>query len=74
MDNRRLFPAMIIGAVLGVAFGYTVHKLSKDGVGDFLIWINHKYLMSGNYDVYFWATGGAIVAATAAFMWPKNSN
>jgi hypothetical protein len=67
--TQRLFPAGAIGAVIGLAIGYTVEKLSHDHVGDFWDWINPPNLFFGEgRDPIFWLVGGITVASATVIL------
>jgi hypothetical protein len=63
---RTLFPAIVIGAILGLALGYTLNRVTA-GIDDFSIWISDAYT-GYNYDALFWTLGGVIVAWAIAFI------
>jgi hypothetical protein len=65
--NIRLLPAMIIGAVLALAIGYSVHELSGGGL--FREWVR----LDAD-DVVVWLIGGIIVAVAATFLKGKASS
>lgn len=70
MSVQRFIPAIVLGAVLGIAAGYSIYKIGG-GRLDFLKWANPIYVFGGGYDVYLWAVGGVIVAGAISVMWPK---
>jgi hypothetical protein len=76
LNPRTVIPAAIIGAVIGLAIGYTVASLQRGGVSSFMIWVGFgdpRYVDHAG-DALAWAIGGAIVGAAAAFLWRPNSN
>jgi gas vesicle protein len=77
MDPKTIIPAAIIGAVIGVAAGYTVASLSKFATFGFMIWagLDSQYAnFSHAGDALAWTIGGAIVGAAGAFLLRPNSN
>jgi len=74
LNLKTIIPAAIIGAVVGLAIGYTVFSLAS-GIGSFVVWagLDSMYIDHAE-DALAWAIGGAIVGAAAAFLWRQNSN
>lgn len=60
--NIRLLSILIIGAMLGLAIGFSVHELSRGGV--FFAWITGRTWQ----DALVWLVGGIIVAAAVAYL------
>lgn len=60
--NIRLLSILIIGAMLGLAIGFSVHELSRGGV--FFAWITGHT----GQDALVWLVGGIIVAAAVAYL------
>jgi hypothetical protein len=77
MNLQRFLLSLLIGAVLGLALGYSIYMIGDRGaVPDFLYWVNRKNMFSGDhyYDAYFWALGGMVVAGAINLLRSKNSN
>lgn len=75
MNLQKLFLSLIIGAVLGLALGYSVYTIGgKGSAPDFIYWVNRRNIFSGDryYDAYFWALGGIIVAGAINLLRSKN--
>jgi hypothetical protein len=52
MKVRIFIPAVLIGAVFGLAIGFTVHQATTYGTDNFAVWVSDVY--SGyNYDSLF---------------------
>jgi hypothetical protein len=65
---------MAIGAVVGLAIGYTVHRATGHSE-DFITWINPLSTISYYWtDGLAWMMGGIIVGLAAASLPPRNSN
>jgi hypothetical protein len=65
---------MAIGAVVGLAIGYTVHRATGHSE-NFVTWINPLSTISYYWtDGLAWMIGGIIVGLAAAYLPPKNSN
>jgi UPF0716 family protein affecting phage T7 exclusion len=62
----RLISAAVIGAVVGLAIGFTVHDLSG-GYVSFRSWI-HVTASVGSYNPIYWLLSGVIVAVAAVFL------
>jgi hypothetical protein len=65
---------MAIGAVVGLAIGYTVHRATGHSE-NFIAWINPlssiSYYWTGGFA---WMIGGIIVGLAASYLLPENSN
>jgi hypothetical protein len=71
MRAKTFIPAILIGAVFGLAIGFTVHRATTYGTDNFTVWVSDVY--SGyNYDSLFWTLGGVIVAAAIVLILAKN--
>jgi hypothetical protein len=71
--NLRLFiPAALIGAVVGLAIGFTVHKATGE-LGDFSVWISPTHYFGRPLEALIWMIGGIIVALAAAYLRTANS-
>lgn len=72
LNLRTAIPASMIGAVVGLAIGYTVASFAGSA-GSFLVWagFDQKYVDHAD-DAVAWAIGGAIVAISAAFLRRQN--
>jgi hypothetical protein len=65
---------MAIGAVVGLAIGYTVHRATGHSE-NFITWINPLSTISYYWtDGLAWMMGGLIVGLAAASLPPRNSN
>jgi hypothetical protein len=65
---------MAIGAVVGLAIGYTVHRATGHSE-NFITWINPLSTISYYWtDGLAWMMGGIIVGLAAASLPPRNSN
>jgi hypothetical protein len=60
--NTRLLSILIIGAMMGLAIGFSVHEFSRGGV--FFAWITGRTWQ----DALVWLIGGIIVAAAVAYL------
>ena len=75
MYLKTVIPSAIIGAVIGVALGFTVASLSGTASFGFMLWAGLKIAGAGHGgDALAWTIGGALVGAAAAFLRRPNSN
>jgi hypothetical protein len=68
----KMIVAILIGTILGIAFGYaTFHIGGVPHVTTLEIWLIGTY---GRIDVFLWAAAGGAVAAGLRFIFHQNSN
>jgi hypothetical protein len=75
VNAKTAIPAGIIGAVIGLAVGFTVASLRPYGASSFVQWLGLEPNLIGHpSDALAWAAGGILVALASTFLWRPNSN
>ena len=75
MSLKTIIPSATIGAVIGIAIGFTVASLSGTASFGFMLWAGLRIAGAGHGgDALAWTIGGAVVGTAAAFLWRPNSN
>jgi H+/Cl- antiporter ClcA len=67
MNLRIFIPAIVIGAVVGLAVGYITFKATGGRV-DFVVWISPDHPSGHATDALMWMIGAMVVAGAVAFL------
>ncbi len=72
MKIGQIIAFIVIGTVVSLALGYTVHR-ATGGIGYFTAWINGISLFGHYDDATAWTMGGIIIGAAIGYLYSQNS-